>query len=91
MNIRTSLAALVLGLASTMAFAATPEPAKPAATEITKPAATETTKHAATETTKHHTNKHRHALKHTNRHRHALKCKAGQKVVKGKCKATITN
>ena len=80
MNIRTSLAALTLGLASTMAFAATPEPAKPAATEITKPAATETTKHAATETTKHHTNK----------HRHALKCKAGEKVVKGKCKATKT-
>ncbi len=47
MNIRTSLAVLTLGLASTMAFAGTPEPAKAAAAATAKPA-----------TVKHH-----HALK----------------------------
>lgn len=47
MNIRTSLAVLTLGLASTMAFAGTPQPAQAAAVATTKPA-----------TVKHH-----HALK----------------------------
>lgn len=37
MNIRTSLAVITLGLASTMAFASTPEPAKAAAAETIKP------------------------------------------------------
>lgn len=47
MNIRTSLAVLTLGLASTMAFAGTPQPAQATAAATTKPA-----------TVKHH-----HALK----------------------------